>query len=198
MPAPGADMPPSARHRGGTGVWRRVCALALLVAATLAWVTVASAQAAPATRVAYVDMKRLIDSSPQFLRARERLLRDFEASSNLLREDEARVAALEARLRDAQQAADPEAERALLAELEPLRRSVERTRDRLLRELESRSEQEVERAWPLINDAVAEYAREQGFDLVLSSGVTYASGRADITDRVLDRLQRAASTESGR
>ena len=191
-------MPPAARHRGGTGVWRRVCALGLLAAATLAWVTVASAQAAPATRVAYVDMKRLIDSSPQFLRARERLLRDFEASSNLLREDEARVAALEARLRDAQQAADLEAERALLAELEPLRRSVERTRDRLLRELESRSEQEVERAWPLINDAVAEYAREQGFDLVLSSGVTYASGRADITDRVLDRLQRAASTESGR
>ncbi|MCG6116626.1 MAG: OmpH family outer membrane protein [Aquimonas sp.] len=150
------------------------------------------------TRVAYVDMKRLIDSSPQFLRARERLLREFEAASNLLREDEARVSGLEIRLREAQQQGNRDAEAAVLAELEPLRRSVERTRDRLLRELEARSEQEVERAWPLINDSVAEFARDQGIDIVVSSGVAYVSGRTDITDRVLDRLQRADAARDGR
>jgi outer membrane protein len=55
--------------------------------------------------------------------------------------------------------------------------------------LRSRTEEEIDRAFPKISDAVAEYARAQGYDLVLSSPVVYASGRVDITDAVLDQLQ---------
>jgi len=55
-------------------------------------------------------------------------------------------------------------------------------------------QQETDNAWPLIEEAVADYAREQGFDLVLPGPVLYASGRIDITDRVLDRLRQ--STQS--
>lgn len=196
MSAPSAALPQGYRPRAPRARTTRMAA-SFLMALTLGLaLPQATAQQAAGTRVAYVDMKRLIDSSPQFLRARERLLREFEAANNLLREDEARVNALEARLREAQAQGNAQVEAAVLAELDPLRRSVGRNRDRLLRELETRSEQEVERAWPLINDAVAEYAREQGIEIVLSSGVAYASGRTDITDRVLDRLQRADRSET--
>lgn len=146
----------------------------------------AMAQQTAATRIAYVDMKRLIDDSPQVREARARLQREFDASIALLREDEQRVSSLQARLSTA------EADQAtvLRAELEPLRRSVERTRERLRGELESRSEQEVQRAWPVLNEAIAQYARANDLDLVVSSGALYVSGRVDITDRVLDLLER--------
>ncbi len=150
------------------------------------------AQQTAVTRIAYVDMKRLIDDSPQVSEARARLQREFDASIALLREDEQRVSALQARLRTA----EADQATALRAELEPLRRSVERTRERLRGELESRSEQEVQRAWPVLNEAIAQYARANDLDLVVSSGALYVSGRVDITDRVLDLLERERRLEN--
>src|SRR5690606_4415253 len=80
----------------------------------------------------------------------------------------------------------------LQRETDALRRSIERTRSRLQQELNQRVDQELSRAWPLMEAAVAEYAREAGYDLVLASPQLYASGRIDITDRVLDRLRQQA------
>lgn len=168
------------RGRGRLGL---ALLLALIAAITAA---PAMAQQAAATRIAYVDMKRLIDDSPQVREARARLQREFDASIALLREDEQRVAALQSRLLTAEGAQAT----TLRAELDPLRRSVERTRERLRSELESRSEQEVQRAWPVLNEAIAQYARSNDLDLVVSSGALYVSGRVDITDRVLDLLER--------
>lgn len=105
------------RGRGRLGL---ALLLALIAAITAA---PAMAQQAAATRIAYVDMKRLIDDSPQVREARARLQREFDASIALLREDEQRVAALQSRLLTAEGAQAT----ALRAELDPLRRSVERT-----------------------------------------------------------------------
>jgi outer membrane protein len=187
MPRPQrATRPPVAT--GARGAWVRALAcLALLLGG--AGGTAAQEQAP--TRIAYVDMKRLIDDSPQVREARARLQREFDASVALLREDERRLASLEQRLASAGEAdAGP-----LRAEIDPLRRSVERTRERLRNELETRSEQEVQRAWPVLNEAITNYARDNGLDLVVSSGALYVSGRVDITDRVLDLLERERSED---
>lgn len=182
---PRVHRPPCAARKRGWG-WRALPLLLGLIAATALAIAPAMAQQAAATRIAYVDMKRLIDDSPQVREARARLQREFDASIALLREDEQRVAALQSRLLTA----EGEQAISLRAELDPLRRSVDRTRERLRSELESRSEQEVQRAWPVLNEAIAQYARSNDLDLVVSSGALYVSGRVDITDRVLDLLER--------
>lgn len=169
--------PPSARRWSGL-----LLTLALLggTASPIAW-----AQPAP-TRVGYVDMKRLLDSAPQVLAANARLKREFDARDAELTRDEARLAELDARL--ATGGADsPDA---LQRQADALRRSVERTRQRLRDDLRTRSQEEVDRAWPVINDAIADYAREQGYDLVVPSPQVYVSGRIDITDDVLERMRR--------
>lgn len=182
---PRVHRPPCAARQRGWG-WRALPLLLGLITATALAIAPAMAQQAAATRIAYVDMKRLIDDSPQVREARARLQREFDASIALLREDEQRVAALQSRLLTA----EGEQAISLRAELDPLRRSVDRTRERLRSELESRSEQEVQRAWPVLNEAIAQYARSNDLDLVVSSGALYVSGRVDITDRVLDLLER--------
>lgn len=171
-PAPARRLRP--RRWLGLG-WLFACAFAL-------------AQDGP-SRVGYVDMQRLIDNAPQTLAARDRLKQEFDKRDAGLKQDEARLAALDLQLKDG--AARPEAERiALQRQADALRRSVERTRQRLREEFNARVDQELDRTWPLINEAVAEFAREQGYDLVVPSPVIYVSGRIDITDRVLDRLKR--------
>jgi outer membrane protein len=70
-----------------------------------------------------------------------------------------------------------------------MERAIERTRLQLREELQRRSEQETERAWQEINEAVIEHARGAGFDLVLPSPVIYASARIDLTEAVLAKLR---------
>lgn len=151
----------------------------------------ALAQPAP-TRVGYVDMQRLLDSAPQVLAANARLKREFDARDAELTADQARLAELDSRLASG----GAENAEALQRQADSLRRSVERTRQRLRDELRTRSDEEVDKTWPLINEAVADYAREQGYDLIVPSPVVYVSGRIDITDDVIERMRREFN-ESG-
>lgn len=150
-----------------------------------------SAQPAP-TRVGYVDMKRLLDNAPQVLAANAKLKQEFDARDTELKGDEARLAELDGRLASGGAGAPDTLQR----QADALRRSVERTRQRLRDDLRTRSQEEVDRAWPLINDAIAEHAREQGYDLIVPSPQVYVSGRIDITDDVLERMRRAFGERS--
>lgn len=141
-------------------------------------------------RIGYVDMQRLIDNAPQTLAARERLRQEFDRRDADLKAEIARLTALDGRIANESDTLGEAELTALRRQADTLRRSIERTQQRLREEFNARVDQELERTWPLINQAVADYARETGYDLVVPSPVVYVSGRVDITERVLDRLER--------
>jgi outer membrane protein len=170
-------------------------AASLLLAGLLLGVAPAVSVSQPASdavreaRIGYVDMKRLLDNAPQVVQARLRLEQEFSARDARLGLDEERVAQLRRAL---------QRERAGLAtdetlrredEIDTLERAIERTRQQLREELRRRSEEETERAWATINEAVIAHAREAGLDLVVHSPVIYASARIDLTEAVLARLR---------
>lgn len=159
----------------------------MCVAACACLLVAASALAQSSVRIGYVDMERLLTRAPQILAARAVLQREFDARDAELRVDAANLAELEQR---AAQAAEGEERTALERQAEALRRSIERSRQRLREELNQRVEEETDRAWPQINEAIAAHGREQGYDLIVTSPVAYVSARIDVTDDVLARLAR--------
>ncbi|HET8898080.1 MAG TPA: OmpH family outer membrane protein [Rhodanobacteraceae bacterium] len=171
--------------------WRQP--LAALLACMLAAAASSTPAQQPATRIGYVDMKRLLDQAPQVLQARQRLQREFASRDASLGKDETRLEALKA---------DLTASRAQLSASEITQRqqaidvlagSVRRARERMQAELKDRSAQELDKSWQTISNAAVEYARSHHFDLVLPSPVIYASPRIDITDAVLAELRKQAT-----
>ena len=157
----------------------------------------AHAQSAPAARIGYVDMKRLLDNAPQVVAGRQKLEREFAPRDAALKADEKRLQELrERQQREAAttSAGDAEAQK---REIDALDRSIKRNREAMRNDLKSRSDQELDRSWREINDAVVEFAREQGFDLIVPSPVVYASTRVDITDQVLERLKKQYRAKNG-
>ncbi len=162
---------------------------ALLAAVALSLAFPVAAQQAN-VRIGYVDMKRLLDNAPQVVAGRQQLEREFAPRDSALNADELRLAAQRSRYeRDSALLSREEAE-ALKRENDALDRSIRRNRDNLRSELKARSDQELDRSWREINNAVVEFAREQNIDLIVPSPVVYASPRIDITDKVLERLRR--------
>lgn len=174
---------------------RLVLAL-LLASAAVTLGGVADAQAPAATRIGYVDMKRLLDNAPQVVAGRQKLEREFADRDAALKADETRAAQLrERQQREGASMAKADAD-ALQREIDALDRSSKRSRDALRAELKARSDQELDRSWREINDAAVEFAREQGYDLIVPSPVIYASPKVDVTDQVLDRLRRKAKVQT--
>jgi len=150
----------------------------------LAFLTSASAQS---LRVGYVDMKRVLDSAPQVVAGRQLLDQEFRSRSDAIDMDEARAKALEAQL--AQGDLTTESSQKTERELRDLRRSVNRRKEDLRDELSFRRTEEVQKLEQEINVAVQEIAQKNGYDLILSSPVVYASPDLDITDLVLEQLE---------
>ena len=151
------------------------------------FVLVAGPATAQQLRVGYVDMKQVLDNAPQVLAGREQLDLEFRPRNETIEFQERQAQSMEDRMQlgDLQEDARTRLDR----ELRELRRNVNRQKEDLRDELSFRRTEEVQKLEDQINLAVQEIARDNGYDLILSSPVIYADPSLDITQLVLDQLK---------
>ncbi len=151
------------------------------------FVLAAGPVAAQQLRVGYVDMKQVLDNAPQVLAGREKLDLEFRPRNETIEFQERQAQSMEDRMQlgDLQEDARTRLDR----ELRELRRNVNRQKEDLRDELSFRRTEEVQKLEDQINLAVQEIARDNGYDLILSSPVIYADPSLDITQLVLDQLK---------
>lgn len=138
-------------------------------------------------RIGYVDMKEVLDNAPQVIAGRAKLDREFRSRNDAIEMDELRAQALETRLQQADMNSDNTLQ--LEREIRELRRNISRRKEDLRDELSFRRTEEVQQLEEEINVAVQEIARRNGYDLIISSPVVYASPDLNITDLILEQLE---------
>jgi outer membrane protein len=148
---------------------------------------VATPAAAQQLRVGYVDMKQVLDNAPQVLAGREKLDLEFRPRNETIEFQERQVQTMEDRLQIGDMAEDDR--KRLDRELREMRRNVNRQKEDLRDELSFRRTEEVQKLEDQINLAVQEIARDNGYDLILSSPVVYADPSLNITQLILDQLK---------
>jgi outer membrane protein len=150
-------------------------------------VLVAPPATAQQLRVGYVDMKLVLDNAPQVLAGREKLDLEFRPRNETIEFQERQVQTMDDRMQMGDLTED--ARIRLERELREMRRNVNRQREDLRDELSFRRTEEVQKLEDQINLAVEEIARNNGYDLILSSPVVYADPSLDITQLILDQLR---------
>ncbi len=148
---------------------------------------VATPVTAQQLRVGYVDMKQVLDNAPQVLAGREKLDLEFRPRNETIEFQERQAQAMDDRLQIGDLAED--AKIRLDRELREMRRNVNRQKEDLRDELSFRRTEEVQKLEDQINQAVGEIARNNGYDLILSSPVVYADPSLNITQLILDQLR---------
>ena len=151
------------------------------------FVFVAGPAMAQQLRIGYVDMKQVLDNAPQVLAGREKLDIEFRPRNETIEFQERQVQTMEDRLQMGDLAEDDR--NRLDRELREMQRNVNRQREDLRDELSFRRTEEVQKLEDQINLAVQEIARDNGYDLILSSPVVYADPSLDITQLILDQLR---------
>ena len=157
------------------------------LALALAWAAAGPAAAAD-LRIGFVDVARVLDQSPQAEEARLRIQAEFAPIDQEIVRLQRELRALEEQLvRDGAVMANPDRqrlEREVLSRKRDLRRSQEEFRE----DLNLRRNQELQKLQRQVVLTIRAMAKSEGYDLVISDGVLFASERVDITGTVLERL----------
>lgn len=164
----------------------RRAGMALLISGLLFLLTSAPVHG-DSVRVGYVDMKRLFDTAPQVVAARQALDLEFRPRNQNLLEDEARLEEMQRAL-GRSDGLDSEQRTQMEQNIRNLRRSIDRRREDLREELRFRTSTATKALEETIEVAVRQVAEEHGYDLILTSPVAFAAPGIDITDRILDWL----------
>ncbi|NND92053.1 MAG: OmpH family outer membrane protein [Granulosicoccus sp.] len=150
----------------------------------------AAGQNAALSRIGFVDIPYLIDRAPQALEAEQRLENEFGPRQSELEVQRAELAELMARLADSSLEL-PEAELAQLdRESRGLERRIKRSEQDFREELNIQKNNEFKKVRILVLEAIAEFGEQQDYDLIVSDGVLFANKRIDVTERILESLER--------
>ncbi len=141
-------------------------------------------------RIGYVNPGRVSDEAPQAEAARQRLQEEFAPRDSEIVAMQESLRALEDRLAEQRMSLSVEAEQDLQREIVTQRRLIQRQQEAFREDFNMRRNEALGDLQQRILRVVEAFAIEEGFDLVVSDGVVFASDAVNITDRIIERLQR--------
>ena len=157
-----------------------------LLAASLAC-GVASAAAAE-LKVGYVQVDKILQEAPQTSESGKKLEREFSPRSQELDRMQKQIKEQEAALdKDALTMSETD-RRNRERDVQNLKIEFQRKQRELREDINLRKNEELSTLQDRINKAVTSVAEAEGYDLVVYSGVAFASKKVDITDKVLKTL----------
>ena len=142
-----------------------------------------------AQSIAYVDALRLIDESPQGKAEMQKLEEEFGVRRQDLQRRMDNFVAEEEDLKKNSLLMTSEEVDAKLQELNDLQRSLRREQEIYNNDYSRNRNQGIARLEEMITEVIFRIAREREIDLVLQQ-VVYASGNIDLTDTILQELER--------
>lgn len=166
--------------------WRKILTtglLAMLLGAT-------GVATAAEYKIAFVEVPRLLRDAPQVEAVRDKLKKEFSRRNDDLVAQADQMKKLEEKFRrDSTIMSDAEAKR-LERDIVSRQRKLKSAQNEFQEDLALRQNEELGKLRKVIGEIIVQVAKDGQFDLVLESGVVYASDRANITDQVLERLRK--------
>ncbi|MEQ8230506.1 MAG: OmpH family outer membrane protein [Gammaproteobacteria bacterium] len=140
-------------------------------------------------KIGVVNAPKVLEMAPQAEVARKKLEKEFATRDRDLVAGQKDLKDMEDRL-SKDGAIMSEAERARLErDILNKRRELKRDTQEFQEDVNFRRNEEMAKIQQEIADAIVELAKEQGFDMVLGTGVVYASEKVDVTEAVIKKLK---------
>ena len=149
----------------------------------------ACAQGREDAQVAYVNIQRVLDASPQMRAALQQIKQEFSELEGKLQTDEATLVTLKTeRERFAATLPQPQLQQ-LLLKMESLERAIKRGREGYAQRVTVRSNEMQKAIERQIGEEIAAVAKLRSVEVVLDAEtIVYGHPRLDLTDAVIARL----------
>ncbi len=157
-------------------------------------VLMASGVAHAEVRIGYVHTKRVVEKAPQAVAASNKLQSEFASREAGIVAQQKELKKQEEQLQRDGAIMSEEARRKLERDILGLQRDIKRSREEFTQDLNIRRNEEFAKLQREVAAAIVAIAKEEHFDLILESGVVFASEQVDLTGKVIERLKKQASS----
>ena len=139
-------------------------------------------------KIGYVQVEKILQDAPQTIESSKKLEKEFAPRSQELEKMQKQIRDLETAL-DKDSLTMSETDRKNKErDVSNIKIEFQRKQRELREDVTLRKNEELAALQDRINKAVTSVSETEGFDLVVYSGVAYASKKIDITDKVLKSL----------
>ncbi len=139
-------------------------------------------------KIGYVQVEKILQDAPQTTESSKKLEKEFAPRSQELEKMQKQIRDLETAL-DKDSLTMSETDRKNKErDVSNIKIEFQRKQRELREDVTMRKNEELAALQDRINKAVTSVSETEGFDLVVYSGVAYASKKIDITDKVLKSL----------
>ena len=163
----------------------------ILVASLLLFIVALGGNAmAAGTKVAYVQVAKVLQAAPQVKAIKERIRREFARRDDQLVAEQKKLKKLKEKLdRDAAIMSESEKKR-LERDIIARARKLKNAQSEFQEDLSLRQNEELAKLRKVITEVVIKVAKKGGFDMVLESGVVWTKDQYNITNRVIQELKK--------
>ena len=163
----------------------------LLVLVMVGFLAVLNVAAAADVKIGVVDVAKLLEESPQAEGLRKRLDSEFQRRSQELLSQQKQLKNLTDKLtRDGAVMSSSEQTR-LEQDIRTRRRQLKASSDEFREDLNLRRNEESQKLRLQLTEVIHQLGKDENIDLILDNAV-YASGRVNLTEKVLARLRAQA------
>ena len=144
--------------------------------------------------VAVVNVIRLQTEAPQVEQVREKVKAEFLVREAKIQAQQEQISQLEQKLLHDGTGMGGNESKSLQRDIRSRTLRLENAKEELESDRRLRLSEEMDHLRRVLSEVIAEVAKAEKLDIVLESGVTWASERANITDKVLARMRELNSS----
>lgn len=144
--------------------------------------------AAAEVKIGYVQVDKILQEAPQTSESGKKLEKEFSPRTQELERLQKQIKDMESSLDKDSLTMSETDRRNKERDISNLKIDFQRKQRELREDVNLRKNEELGSLQDRINKAVSAVAEAEGYDLVIYSGVAYASKKVDITDKVLKSL----------
>lgn len=144
---------------------------------------------AQAEKIAFVNTEKVVKKSPQSASILKALESEFKKRNDSLLNQRKKLKKLEDKLTKDQAIMSSSEAKNVQQDIRRLRRELNNSSAEFREDLNLRRSEEINKLLRKISEVVIAIGKSEKIDIVLSSGVAYASDSVDISDKVLKKLE---------
>jgi len=162
----------------------------LVAVLMLVFVAFGGTAMAAGTKVAFVQVAKVLQAAPQVKAIKDRIRKEFAKRDDQLVAEQKKLKKLKEKLaRDAAIMSESEKKR-LERDIIARSRKLKNAQSEFQEDLTLRQNEELAKLRKVITEVVVKVAKRGGFDMVLESGVVWANDKVNITDQVIRELKK--------
>lgn len=147
-------------------------------------------------KLGFVDSARILKDAPQADAARKKLEEEFAPRDKKIVNMQTELKRLDEQQKRDDLVMTDETRKKIDREIVSLKRDIKRAKEEFTEDFNIRRNDELSKLQKLIYETTVKVAKDEGFDMILSDSVIYTSKRADITEKILERLRSLSKAET--